>query len=133
MPRSAVFRVAVLVGSGTGAVAEGLVLFAGIFAVPGAVQEHGGDERGGFLDAGLLLGGQPGRGLEQAAEQEPQFADRDVTAQRPVVDPAPQQRVDHGRDLFLLAAGVSRAELADERGVLAAARGDYAGNAGDAL
>jgi len=40
-----------------GAVAEGLVLFAGILGVPGAVQEHGGDERGGFLDAGLLLGG----------------------------------------------------------------------------
>jgi len=45
----------VLVGSGPGGVADGLVLFAGIFAVPGAVQEHGGDERGGFLDAGLLL------------------------------------------------------------------------------
>jgi hypothetical protein len=49
-----------LFGSGPGAVADGLVLSAGILGVPGAVQEHGGDERGSFLDAGLLLGGQAG-------------------------------------------------------------------------
>src|SRR5580693_6145565 len=117
MPRSAVFLVAVLVGSDPGALADGLVLFAGILTVPGAVQEHGGDERGGFLDAGLLFGGQPGGGLEQAAEQEPEFAGGDVVAERAVVDAAAQQPVDHRRDLFLLAADVSWPELADESGV----------------
>ena len=37
--------------------------------VEGAVQEHRGDECGGFLDAGLVLGGHAGCGLEEAAEQ----------------------------------------------------------------
>ena len=60
---------------------DGPVLFAGIRRVPGAVQEHRGDERGGFLDADLVLGRHPGRGLEQAAEQEPQLVDRDVAAE----------------------------------------------------
>jgi hypothetical protein len=32
-------------------------------AALGAVQEHRGDERGGFLDACYALGGHPGRGL----------------------------------------------------------------------
>ena len=47
--------------------------------------------------------------------------------------PRRSSAVDHRGDLLLLAAGVNRPELADQSGVLAAARGDHAGDAGDAL
>src|SRR5258708_12192506 len=40
--------------------------------VAGAVQEYRGDERGGFLDAGLLVGGQAGPGPGQAPPLHPQ-------------------------------------------------------------
>jgi hypothetical protein len=43
--------------------------------VAGAVQEDRGDEGGGFLDAGLVVGGHPGRSLEQAAERDCELVD----------------------------------------------------------
>ncbi len=52
--------------------------------VAGAVQEYRGDERGGFLDAGLVVGGQAGRGPEQAAERDCELVDGEVAAERPV-------------------------------------------------
>jgi hypothetical protein len=41
----------------------------GVLVEFGAVQEHRGDERGGFLDAGYVLGDHAGRGLEQRDER----------------------------------------------------------------
>ena len=52
-----VFLAAVLRGSGLGVAVHGPVLCGRILAVLGAVQEYGGDERRGFLDADLVLGG----------------------------------------------------------------------------
>ena len=59
-----------------------LAVCGGVLAAFGAVQEHRGDERGGFLNAGYVLGGHEGRGLEQLAEQEEQFGDGEVAAER---------------------------------------------------
>src|SRR5258707_8107679 len=102
--------------------------------VAGAVQEYRGDERGGFLDAGLVVGGQAGRGPEQAAERDCELVDGEVAAERPVVDAAAQERLDHRPDLLFRVPGVVRgAEPAGDGGVLAAAGGDHAGDAGDGL
>jgi hypothetical protein len=68
-------------------------------AVLGAVQEHRGDQCRGFLDAGLVLGGHAGCGLEQLAEQELQFTGGDLTAERAVVGAALQQRLEQRPDL----------------------------------
>src|SRR5216683_2916854 len=101
-------------------------------AVMGAVQEHRRDQRRGFLDAGLVLGGHAGGGLEQLAEQEEQFPGGEVAAERAVVDAALQQRPEQRPYLLFCVAGVvGNAEPADEGGVLAAAGGDYASDAGD--
>jgi hypothetical protein len=50
-------------------------------------------------DAGLVLAGHAGYGLEQRAEQELQFTGGDVTAERAVVEAALQQRLEQHPDL----------------------------------
>src|ERR1700722_16806471 len=77
----------------------------GVRAALGAVQEHRGDEGGGFLDAGYVLRGHAGRGLEQLAEQEEQFGDGEVAAERAVVEAALQQRPEQCVDLLFRVAG----------------------------
>src|SRR5258708_11096219 len=59
--------------------------------VAGAVQEYRGDERGGFLDAGLVVGGQAGRRPEPAAQRGREPVDREGAAEPPLVAaPAPE-------------------------------------------
>ena len=62
--------VAVFLRFGLGVTAGGSAAWGRTPAVLCAVQEHRGDDRGGFLDARLVLGGHAGGGLEQLAEHE---------------------------------------------------------------
>jgi hypothetical protein len=58
-----------------------------------AVEEYGGDQGCGFLEAAFVAGGHPGCGFELAAEGGEQYLGGEVAAEGAVVDAALQQGV----------------------------------------
>lgn len=116
---------------------------AGAVAIPPGLRGPAGRSSAASMSAWpvvLSLGGVRSRGIAGAVqeyrgdERDCELVDGEVAAERPVVDAAAQKRLDHRPDLLFGVPGVVRgAEPAGDGGVLAAAGGDHAGDAGDGL